>query len=82
MQNVKRTYALPEGTINRFEREVDAGRRSGVVADLIEQFLEEKRKEALRRDIEEGCREMNEIYKEVQREFETIDMETLRGIEY
>jgi hypothetical protein len=82
MINVKRTYALPAGTINRFEQEVDPGRRSGVIAGLIDHYLEQKRREALRADIEEGLREMADIYRQVQAEFDAVDAETLRGIEY
>jgi len=82
MKQLKRTYALPENTVSKFESEVQAGQRSGVIATLMDQYLEEKRKEELRRDIDEGCKAMWDEYLEIQREFHAIDQEALRAIEY
>jgi hypothetical protein len=82
MKQLKRTYALPETTVSRFEQQVGPGDRSGMIATLIEEYLAEKRREELRRDIEEGCREMWDVYLEVEREFRPADEELHRAIEY
>ena len=80
MKLAKRTYSLPPKTIERFETEVDSGRRSTVIAELIDKYLENKKREALRKDIEEGCREMWDIYRETAREWAPLDAEADRAL--
>lgn len=75
MALAKRTYALPADTIEAFEREVASGERSAVVTDLIREWLEERRKEELRKSIIEGCKEMWDIYLETEREFHPLEEE-------
>ncbi len=82
MKLLKRTYALPPDTLEKFERTVDAGKRSAVVAELIREYLAEREREALRRDIIEGCEDMAEIYLEIEREFNAADEELHRAVEY
>lgn len=79
MQTQKRTYALPEKTVERFEQAVGSGQRSATLAHLIEAWLEKQRQEALEREIIEGCREMSEVYLEIQREFDPLDTEVTRA---
>ncbi len=78
MEKAKRTYALPEQTLKRFEREVAPGKRSAKVAELIEGWIREREREALRQNVIEGCREMNEIYLQVAKEWEGADDELWR----
>ena len=80
MPQTKRTYTLPSDTLDRFEREVDPGSRSSVIARLIGSWLDDREKEALRRDIIEGCRDMWDEYLEVEREMHPLDVEVLRGV--
>ncbi len=82
MRLAKRTYSLPPKTIERFESEVDSGRRSTVIAELIDKYLENKKREALRKDIEEGCKEMWDLYREINKEWEPTDDAIHRSIEY
>ncbi len=79
MQTQKRTYALPQETVAKFEQAVGSGQRSATLAALIEAWLEKQREEALKRDIIEGCREMAEVYSEIQREFDPLDTEVSRA---
>ncbi len=79
MPTQKRTYALPQATLDKFERAVASGQRSAALARLIEDWLEKQQQEALERDIMEGCREMADVYLEIQREFEPLDAEVTRG---
>ncbi len=79
MQTQKRTYALPQATIEKFEKTVASGQRSATLARLIEAWLEKQEEEALERDIREGCREMADVYLEIQRDFEPLDTEETRG---
>ena len=76
----KRTYALPPQTLEQFEAAVSAGRRSAVVAQLLDEWLEGQRRERLRRDVIEGCREMADVYQEIEREFYPLDQEVDRAI--
>ncbi len=75
MNLMKRTYALPPDMLARFERSVDPGGRSAVVAALLTEWLAEREREALRRDIEEGCREMWDVYRDTAQEWEPLDRE-------
>ena len=79
MPTQKRTYALPQTTVEKFEQNVASGQRSAALARLIEDWLEKQQQETLERDIVEGCREMADVYLEIQREFEPLDVELTRG---
>jgi hypothetical protein len=77
----KRTYSLPSETIASFEAEVGHGRRSGVVAELIDTWLEERRRERLREEIVAGCREMGSEYLAVEQEYHPLEEEVERAAE-
>ena len=71
----KRTYILPEHTVSRFEQAVESGKRSAKIAELIEVWMQEREREALRQNIIEGCREMGDVYLETARDWEPLDRE-------
>ena len=79
MHTQKRTYALPQKTVEKFEQIVASGQRSATLAHLIASWLKKQQEEALERDIIEGCREMSEVYLEIQREFDPLDTEVTRA---
>ena len=81
METAKRTYVLPSQTLKRFEQKIATGKRSAKVAELMEGWIREREREALRQDIIEGCREMGEIYLEMAREWETLDEEVARAFD-
>ena len=81
MKLAKRTYVLPPETVSRFEAEIAPGQRSAKVAELIEDWIREREREALRRDIIEGCREMNAILLETAKEWEGADDELWRRLD-
>jgi len=81
VDSTKRTYALPAEMLKRFEREIAPGKRSAKIAELIENWVRERERKALRQDIIEGCREMGEIYLEVAKEWEAADDELWRTVE-
>jgi metal-responsive CopG/Arc/MetJ family transcriptional regulator len=81
MKLLKRTYALPPDALEKFEQAVDAGKRSAVIAELIREYLAEREREALRRDIIEGCEDMAEIYLEMEREWHPLEEEVARAFE-
>ena len=74
----KRTYALPSETVAKFEAEIAPGQRSAKIAELIEAWMKEREREVLRRDIEEGCREMWDLYLQTAREWEPLEAEVDR----
>jgi len=80
MPLVKRTYALPQETLEEFECAVSAGKRSAVVAELLREWVEAQRRERLRREVIEGCREMAEVYLEVEREYHPLEEEVHRAL--
>jgi len=75
---LKRTYSLPEDVLNSFESVVSRGRRSAVLASLIEAWLEERRLKKLRADIVTGCREMAGEYLEQEKTYHPLEEEVDR----
>ena len=80
MALLKRTYSMPSDTLDAFEETVAPGKRSGVIAQLVDEWLDEQRRAKLREDIAEGCREMAEIYLEIEREFHPLEEEVSRDL--
>jgi metal-responsive CopG/Arc/MetJ family transcriptional regulator len=78
MSLAKRTYSLPPDIVGRFERLLPRGERSRFLARLIGDWLEEREREALRRESIEGCREMAGIYREIDREWNSASDEVWR----
>lgn len=80
MALLKRTFSLPAETLGEFEREVPAGRRSRTLAELLHAWLEQQRAERLRRRIVEGCRDMADLYQEIEQEYHTLEEEVHRAL--
>ena len=81
MRLPKRTYALPPDILQQFEHTVAAGKRSAVIAGLLHEWLDKQRQEQLRRDVIEGCREMAEVYLEIEREYHPLEEEVHRALD-
>ncbi|MCC6727905.1 MAG: hypothetical protein IT208_01040 [Chthonomonadales bacterium] len=81
MQTLKRTYALPSDTLSAFERAVRPGERSAVVGRLLSEWLALREREALRRQVEEGCREMWDLLLEEARAWEPLEAEVDRVLD-
>ncbi len=75
MTLLKRTYALPQETLEEFERATPPGKRSSVVAELLRSWLERQKRERLRAAVIEGCREMADVYLEIEREYHSLEEE-------
>jgi hypothetical protein len=69
MSLAKRTYSLPPDVVERFEQLLPPGERSQFLARLIGDWLAERQREALRRELIEGCQEMAGLYQEIEREW-------------
>ena len=78
---VKRTYSLPRVVLTAFEETVKQGKRSAVISELIKEWLEAKRREALRGAIIEGCSEMRDIYLEIEKEYNSLEEEVHLAID-
>lgn len=81
MGTLKRTYALPAGTLEQFEKAVKPGKRSAVIAEAIQDWVDRRRRERLRREVVEGCREMAEVYLEIEREYHPLEEEVTRALD-
>lgn len=81
MRLKKRTYALPPDTIQEFDQVVQPGKRSAVVADLLQSWLDEQRRTRLREAVIEGCHDMAEIYLEIEREYHPLEEEVARALD-
>ena len=81
MRLPKRTYVLPPDILQQFEQAVAAGKRSAVIAELLHEWLDKQRQEQLRRDVIEGCREMANVYLEIEREYHPLEEEVHRGLD-
>lgn len=82
MRLLRRTYSLPAETVERFERAVPRGQRGAVISRLIEEWLcdhlSEEDREQLRADVIEGCREMWDVYLEIEKEYHPLEEEAQR----
>lgn len=81
MKKMKRTYSLPQPIVRTFETEVKSGKRSAVIAELIQNWLEEQRRERLRKSIIEGCRDMKDVYLEIEQEYHPLEEEVHRALD-
>src|SRR5262249_6808721 len=77
----KRTYVLPAKTLGSFEQLVPPGQRSATVALLLQEWLDRSRREKLRREIIEGCKNMADVYLEVEKEYHPLEEEVHRVME-
>jgi hypothetical protein len=75
MGSMKRTYALPAEIVAQFEESVPPGRRSSILAKLIESWVAERRRAALAKAVVEGCREMADVYLTLERDFHPLEEE-------
>ncbi len=76
MKLIKRTYSLPSDTIERFERRVGPGKRSAALKRIMEEWISEQERAALRSQIIEGCRDMSDDYLGMERDFHALEEET------
>jgi metal-responsive CopG/Arc/MetJ family transcriptional regulator len=81
MAMLKRTYALPQDTLEEFERATPAGKRSALIAELVRSWLEHEKRERLRREVIEGCREMTDVYLEIEREYHPLEEEVQHALD-
>jgi hypothetical protein len=80
MRLLKRTYALPTEIVQPFEEAVDRGHRSALLASLLKNWLEGRRRESLRREVLAGCREMAEEYLAQEQAYHPLEEEVHRGL--
>ena len=80
MRLKKRTYALPPETVEEFDKAVQPGKRSAVVAHLMHSWLDEQRRERLRQEVIEGCQDMADVYLEIEREYHPLEEEVARAL--
>jgi hypothetical protein len=77
----KRTYSLPQLTLDEFEKAVPPGERSTMVARLMRQWLDQRERERLRREVIEGCHDMAEVYLSIEREFHPLEEEVQHALD-
>ena len=80
MKLLKRTYTLPAEILQPFEEAVDRGHRSALLAALVKDWLEARRRERLRGEILAGCREMAREYLAQERAYHPLEEEADRGL--
>jgi hypothetical protein len=81
MALLKRTYALPPDALKEFENAVAPGKRSGVITELLQGWLEEQRRQKLRREVTEGCQVMADVYLELARAYHPLEEEVERALD-
>lgn len=80
MASLKRTYAMPRETVERFERAVASGKRSKLVGNLVRSWLDEQERARLRAQMIEGCREMADVLRETELEYHPLEEEVERVV--
>jgi len=78
---LKRTYTLPPDILRQFEQTVAMGKRSSVITELLREWLDKQRQERLRREVIEGCREMADVYLEIEQEYHPLEEEMHRALD-
>jgi hypothetical protein len=81
MKLAKRTYSLPPQIVQRFEERVNPGQRNSFIAKLLEDWFARQERSEMRRQIVEGCREMKEVYLEIDREWNGTGEEAWRDLD-
>ena len=79
MGAVKRTYELPAELVSRFEESVAPQRRSSVLAKILQDWMAEESRHDLADGVIAGCREMADVYLEIEHEFHPLEEEADRG---
>lgn len=74
---VKRTYSIPGAVAEDFERSVPVGKRSEVLAQLMRDWIDRRKREALRENVVAGCLEMADIQLETEQEFRRLEEEVV-----
>ena len=80
MRLAKRTYGLPPEIVTRFETQEEAGDRSSVAGKHMEEWLAEKARNKLKRQIVEGRKEMAADYLEEDSAWNSATDEVWRRI--
>ena len=78
MKLAKRTYSLPPDLVEKFEHNLPPGERSAFLAKLIADWLALREREALCRQVVEGCLDMAEHYRQVDQEWQSVADEVWR----
>ncbi|HLX61842.1 MAG TPA: hypothetical protein VKX17_11215 [Planctomycetota bacterium] len=82
MKLIERSFTLPEETVNALEEKVDRQRQGELLAELIQNWLNEQPKSSLRDEVIAGCIDMADVSIELERDFNPLEEEVHRGIEY
>ena len=77
--NVKRTYAIPEDIVKDFESSIPAGKRSAALVEMMSEWIGERKRETLRKNVIAGCLDMAEVQMELEREFRPLEEEAANG---
>ena len=72
---VKKTYSLPKYLVQEFENNTKKRERSKIISKLVEEWIDRKKKERLRKQIMAGCREMSNLYLEIEKEYYPLEVE-------
>ena len=72
---VKKTYSLPKHLVREFENNTKKRERSKIISMLVEEWIDHKEKERLRKQIMAGCREMSSLYLEIEKEYYPLEVE-------
>jgi hypothetical protein len=81
MRLLKRTYTLPANTLKIFEQEVLPNQRDRIIAKLMRDWLDRPNREQLRSEVIEGCREMADVYLQIEQEFHPLEEEVHRALD-
>jgi hypothetical protein len=60
---------------------VSAGERSAVIAQLLRDWLQSRRRTQLRQALIEGCRAMADVYREIEEEYHPLEEEVQHALE-
>ena len=72
MANRRLTFTLPSEIVKQFEREFPVSQRDSVMAEMMLKTVTDRRTRR-RADLVRGCREMADVYLQIEREFHPLE---------
>lgn len=82
MNLIDETFQLPKELVEALDQKVEREKQGELLASLIQNWLDDQARATLRASVIEGCIYMRDIALEVERDFNPMDEELHRAIEY
>jgi len=80
MEVINKNFALPKETSEALDRAVESEKQGELLASLIERWLEEQRRAALREAYVAGLKDMEDVSIRLEQDFNPLEEEWHRDV--